>query len=303
MTAKPSDPTIKALVETSPQAWPKFLGKPSGVTEVIDSDIATVSGAADKVLRVHTDPPYLLHLEFVSGHDAALLPRSLHMRNVLLDYRHGLLGHTAVILLRPEADSPTLTGQHVQTFPGQPPYSTFGYQVVRIWRLALKDLLSGDVGLLPLAPISEVTEAEVPGIIKQMEERLDRPKARRKAPELWAATRILMGLRYSREFAEQLLRGVRSMKESVTYQAILEEGEALGITKGEAKGALGEAKKILRLQGEKRFGPADATTVAALEGINDLGKLEHFLVSLDNVDSWQALLKQVPSRPRKRRQN
>jgi hypothetical protein len=245
------------------------------------------------VLRVHADPPYLLHLEFVSGHDVAVLPRSLHMRNVLLDYRHGLLVHTAVILLRPEADSPTLTGQHVRTFPGQPPYSTFDYQVVRVWRLALKDLLSGDVGLLPLAPISAATEAEVPGRIKQMEERLDRPKARRKAPELWAATRILMGLRYSREFAEQLLRGVRSMKESVTYQAILEEGEA----KGELKGV---KKALLRL-GEKHFGPPDPTTVTALEGIDDLVKLESLLDKLENVDSWQALLGQLAPRSRKRR--
>ncbi len=42
---------------------------------MIDADIATVSGAADKVLRVAADPAYLLHLEFVSGHDAPALPR------------------------------------------------------------------------------------------------------------------------------------------------------------------------------------------------------------------------------------
>ncbi len=81
MTAKPYDPTLKALVETEPESWPALLGDPTGPTEVIDSDVATVSGAADKVLRVSADPPYLLHLEFVAGHDAADLPRKLLVRN------------------------------------------------------------------------------------------------------------------------------------------------------------------------------------------------------------------------------
>jgi len=41
---------------------------------------------------------------------------------------------------------------------------------------------------------------------------------------LWTATYVLMGLKYPSAFTEQLLRGVRQMKESVTYQAILAEG-------------------------------------------------------------------------------
>jgi len=74
MTTKPYDPTLKTLVEIEPQSWPVLLGYAKAPTEVIDADIATVSGAADKVLRVAGDPAYLLHLEFVSGHDAATLP-------------------------------------------------------------------------------------------------------------------------------------------------------------------------------------------------------------------------------------
>ena len=54
------NPTLKALVETEPESWPAFLGRPTGPTTVIDADIATVSGAADKVLRVAAEEPYLL---------------------------------------------------------------------------------------------------------------------------------------------------------------------------------------------------------------------------------------------------
>src|SRR6266436_8502148 len=98
VTAKPYDPTLKAMVETEPASWPAFLGRPTGPTEVIDADIATVSGAADKVLRVHADPPYLLHLEFVAGHDSAVLPRKLHVRNGLLEDRHDLRVRSAAVL-------------------------------------------------------------------------------------------------------------------------------------------------------------------------------------------------------------
>jgi len=74
MTVKPYDPTLKTLVEIEPESWPVLLGYAKAPTEAIDADIATVSGAADKVLRVAGDPSYLLHLEFVSGHDSATLP-------------------------------------------------------------------------------------------------------------------------------------------------------------------------------------------------------------------------------------
>ena len=52
VTTKPFDPTLKALVENAPESWPVLFNQPAGITEIIDADIATVSGAADKVLRV-----------------------------------------------------------------------------------------------------------------------------------------------------------------------------------------------------------------------------------------------------------
>src|SRR5438105_155100 len=88
------------------------------------------SRAAAKVLRVAADPPYLLHLEFVTGHDAADLPCKLHVRNGLLEDRHGLLVLSVAVLLRPEADSPQLTGVYERRFPTEPAYLIFRYQVV-----------------------------------------------------------------------------------------------------------------------------------------------------------------------------
>jgi hypothetical protein len=288
VTAKPYDPTLKALVETEPQSWPTLLGRPTGPTAVIDADIATVSGAADKVLRVSAVPPYLLHLEFISGHDAANLPPKLHVRNGLLGDRHGLRVRSAAILLRPEADSPQLTGVYEEGFPGEEAYLTFRYQAVRVWQLPPEPLLRGGLPLLALAPISAVTEPELPGIIRRMGQRLGGRRSRRQAPVVWAAAYILLGLRYSPALAEQLFRGVVSMKESSTYQAILEEGRR----EGQAEGAVAEAKKLLRVFGDRAFGPPNPTAAAAIERINDLTRLEELCDRLPTAGSWRELLAQ-----------
>jgi predicted transposase YdaD len=294
VAAKPYDPTLKELVETEPESWPVLLGRPTGPTAVTDADIGTVSGAADKVLRVAADPPYLLHLEFVAGHDAVAHPRKLHVRNALLEDRHDLRVHSALILLRPEADSVQLTGVYERGFPGEAAYLMFRYQVVRVWQLPPGPLLTGGLALLPLAPISAVTEAELPGIIQRMEQRLRSRRGRQQAEVVWASAYLLLGLRYSPELAAHLFRGVVSMKESSTYQAILAEGREEGRTEG----AVAEAKKVLRLQGDDAFGPPDARTAATLERLSDLAQLEELLKRVRTAGSWQELL--GPPRPGRR---
>src|SRR5262249_29201429 len=100
---------------------------------------------------------------------------------------------------------------------------------------------------------------------------------------------------------EALFRGVTSMKESSTYQAVLAEGRDEGL----AQGAVAEAKKVLRFQGEDAFGPADARTTAAIERLNDLTRLEELLRRVRTAGSWQELLGQPASSRRsgRRRQS
>ena len=103
-------------------------------------------------------------------------------------------------------------------------------------------LLTGGAGTLPLAPIGAVTEADLPGVIERLKEKLAAPKFRRTAGRFWTAVDVLMGLRYDRVLVEQLLQGVHGMKESVTYQAIVEEGVV--------KGRLERARRTLLRLGE-----------------------------------------------------
>jgi hypothetical protein len=249
------------------------------------------------VLRVSADPPYLRHLEFVSGHDAPALPRKLLVRNALLEDRHDLPVRSGVVLLRPQADSPQLTERYERGFPGEVAYLTFRYQVLRVWQPPPEPLLRGSVALLPLVPIGAVTEAELPGIIRRMEQRLSQRGARRQAPFVWASSYILLGLHYSPALAAQLLRGVVPMKESSTYQAILEEGRA----EGQIQGAIAEARRVLLLQGEEAFGPPDARITGIIERLNHLPRLEEYLKRMRAAGSWQELFDSPAHTARKRR--
>jgi hypothetical protein len=68
------------------------------------------------------------------------------------------------------------------------------------------------------------------------------------------------------------------MKESVTYQAILEEGEA------------NEARKMLLLMGSDRFGEPSEKIAAHLDAETDLGRLESLAIRLLHVKTWEELL-------------
>jgi predicted transposase YdaD len=123
-----------------------------------------------------------------------------------------------------------------------------------------------------------------------MKERLEQEARQEEIGDLWAATLILMGLRYPRPLAEQLLKGVRQMEESVTYQAILERG----VEKGKVLGKAEEARALLMRIGRKRLGQPDAPTLSTLQGISDVQRLEALCERVQEVSSWDELLRTGP---------
>jgi len=73
-------------------------------------------------------------------------------------------------------------------FPGELPHLVFRYQVVRVWQLPVEVLLNGGLGILPLAPLSAVTEIELPSVIARMEQRLRQEATPEEFGTLWTAT-------------------------------------------------------------------------------------------------------------------
>jgi predicted transposase YdaD len=150
--------------------------------------------------------------------------------------------------------------------------------------------------------LADVPAGQLPGVVEHMEKRLTAEAAPAEANDLWTAAYVLLGLQYTREFASQLLRSALTMKESVTYQAIIAEGRARGIAEGMAEGrtqgmaqgeTLGRTRGMIELLvelGTEHLGPPDAPTRVALEAIADPNRLKELGKRIRQVSSWEELL-------------
>jgi hypothetical protein len=76
------------------------------------------------------------------------------------------------------------------------------------------------------------------------------------------------------------------MRDSTTYQGILDEDRAEGEIKGQAE----EARRLLPRLGRKHLGDPDAMAEAAVRGIADVDRLELLIERISEVASWQELL-------------
>lgn len=274
----PYDAVTKFLVESRSADWLTLFGCPTtATTELIPTDLSTVSMAADSVLRVNEHEPWIFHLELQSSRDRTL-PTRIHVYNALLDERHDMPVRSAVVLLRPEADASFMSGGLERVLPDGLHYLSFRYDVVRVWQLPVETLLYGPLGLTPLAPISNVTEADVPGIVQELRIRFDREATPEFARQLWTATDILMGLRYSENFIASLVENMSNMRESVTYQAI----ERIGEIKGK--------QNTLLEMGTERYGDPTPAVVSAIRAVSDLEQLKRLSIRLLRAGSWDELL-------------
>lgn len=203
--AKPYDATTKHLLETFPADWVEWIGLKGTSFKVIDADVSTVTAGADKVILVEGLYRFLVHFELQANREKHMDQRLLKY-NVLLSDRHRLPVRTVVVLLWQKEDMAELTGLLQQSFPGEPPYLEFRYQVIRLWEQPVESLLQGGLGLLPLAPLSDVNRASLPGVVHRVNDRLsksavDQPQRN----NLWTATYILMGLRFPKDFVAQII--------------------------------------------------------------------------------------------------
>ncbi len=109
---KPFDATTRKLFEMGPAEWARFLRvgfADSSRVSVIDSNISTVIAEADKVLWIAESEPWIEHVEFQAGRDVGL-PNRVHHYNTNLWHAHDVPVHSTILLLRPAADGPELTG-------------------------------------------------------------------------------------------------------------------------------------------------------------------------------------------------
>ncbi|HEY3790170.1 MAG TPA: hypothetical protein VGL71_15025 [Urbifossiella sp.] len=292
--SKPYDATAKDILETDPAGWVRFFGFPVDAVAVrlVDADVSTITAEADKVIFVDGSSPWILHLEFQVRWELALGRRILRY-NALLHHRHGVPVVSVVVLFQPTTNPDALTG----LVAIRPPIGRswdFPFEILRVWEQPAADFLKGSLGVLPLALIGDVSQAELPSVVKAMQSRISGQPDRALAAKLWTASYFLMGLRYEPPIIDNLLSGVMQMEESTTYQAVLNRGVQQGVQQGVhlgvQQGAVAEARDLLFLVGGKRLGPPSAAIRDTIAGISEKIRLESILLRTLTAASWEQAL-------------
>jgi hypothetical protein len=278
------DVSTKELIWDGPADWLRRYGiDTAGGLEVVDSDASTLTAAADKIIKVNGEQPFLVDLEPHSYHDIDVV-RRLWLRQAALDHRHNLPVLTLLILLYKKANSPGLSGVYERRLPDGTLTNWYHYRVVRLWEEDPEDYLNAGIAVVPLAPLTNVSRADLPGVVHRMRQRID-AEPRPRANTLLTVAYFLMGLRYPDDLVQQLLGGVKDMIESATYRKVLNDGLQEGRI-------LGERRLLLRV-GTKKFGEPDAAIVAALDAIQDADRLEALGLRIIDADvrGWEDLLR------------
>jgi predicted transposase YdaD len=294
----PFDATLKDLVRRYPDDFKQLLGLTTpGRAHVLNVDLSMVSAASDVVLGIGEPLSAVVDLNFQVGRDPAL-SRRVFGYNALLHYQLDVPVHSVAVLLRREANDRRLTGNlnyFVQSTRGK---VDFAFDVVRLWREPVDRFLNGPVGGLPLAVLAQLQVASprraLPKVLHEIDERVKYELQPPQIADLWAATFVLSGLRLPRQEAVGLFKGILAMKESTTYQYIIEqgmkEGRKRGRKEGREKGRKEGVREIVLLQGEDRFGKPSAAMVKRLRAVDDLERLQRISKNLLHVKSWKELL-------------
>ncbi len=279
----PFDATLKDLGADAPADFlTEFDQAPAGPTRVLNVDLSTVTTAADLVVGVGAPLAEVIHLDFQSS-AAAWKHADVLVYNALIYAEYHVAVHSVVILLRPQAAHSNLNGLVSYSTSSGRGSMTLRYEVVRLWERPAERFLIGALGMTPFAMLGALPpgvslEDGLAATAQRLIERIDREAPADQGRKLLTAAFVLTGLRVRRDVARQVFRGVRKMKDSDTYMAIIDEGREE------------EVKKLIRLVGEKRFGDPDESVLSRITGITDLERLEQIMLRLHEVTNWQELL-------------
>jgi hypothetical protein len=277
------DATLKDLANVSPGGvLTTFDTVPALPVCLLNIDLSTVTTAADLVFGLGQPLQEIVHLDFQASASATKHADVL-VYNALLYRQYLVPVHSIVVLLRPQAAHANLNG--VVAYAPRPGRGKmdYEYEPIRLWERPVADLLAGDLGVVPLAvlgqlPVGVDLETGLAGVIERVSERLQREAPPEQVRRLLTAAFVLTGLRVSRELALQLFQGVRAMRESDTYMAILDEGR------------IDEVKKLILRFGQKSCGAPAESVLASLAAITDLERLELLLERSRDIKTWEELL-------------
>jgi predicted transposase YdaD len=292
----PFDASSKFFLSLSLKDWLVLIGRPTDADVAeLDSDLSTISAAADKLIRVNGPDPSIEHIEVQSSRDVNV-PIRMCRYGVLALYETHIPVSSTLILLRPEADGMELTGIFEAKSRNGMPYLQYRYQVIRLWEIPAQFFLDAGIGVLPLAPLGKINLEQLPDLMRQVRFRVERLVSPTNWEEYWTGIGVLMGLKFEPNQVHELLKGIADMidlRDSSIVQMYLkegrEEGVAIGLERGLERGAVDEARRILLKLLSRRFGQIDPKVQSMVDSTADLATLERLLDRIVDVASPESL--------------
>jgi predicted transposase YdaD len=301
--SKPFDTNLKFLIDEHLPNWVAFLGKvldiPVAAATTLPADLP-VTLNTDRLIRIETDPPYILHLEMQTSGALGMPDRMLEY-NVLSYRAHKLPVIGVVMLLRPKDNPSDLTGELTRKL-GDETILNFRYRVIRLWKIPFEVLCNAGPGVLPLAMLTD----DIGDPYKAME--LVKQKLRSDVYDDKMRTTdasalfFLLGLRFSQDMIQELLRvSPMILEESTTFQYVLGLGKTQGMKEGRKEGREegredATRSHILRV-GEKRLGPASQQLLESLKATTDITLLEAAFDRVIDAASWDEVAATLTTNP------
>lgn len=230
------DSICKFLVENFASDFATWLlGEPITLTKLSPSELSLEPIRADALILLHSEE-VVLHLEFQTQPKAEIPFRMIDYR--LRVYRRFPQKRMRQVVIYLQQTNSELVQQ--TTFTLEDTFHRF--QVIRLWEQQTDNFFQSP-GLLPFAVLSQSDNRTE--TLRQVAQQISQINDQRTQSNIAASAFILAGLVLNKDTIQQLLRR-DLMEESVTYQALMNEGRAEGRALGIEEGVRRVAINLLR---------------------------------------------------------
>ncbi|MEG3837653.1 MULTISPECIES: Rpn family recombination-promoting nuclease/putative transposase [unclassified Microcoleus] len=277
------DNTCKYLAEKFPAAFVSWLlpiDEPTSV-QVLKTELIQEPIRADSLVFLQTDNQ-ILHLEFETRpYSDPLIAFRMLDYYVRLKRQYSCSINQVVIFLQQTASEQVFVSEYTDA------NTRHGYRVIRLWEQDPALLLSVP-GLLPLATLSQTNSPRT--LLEQIATRIAIIEEPTQQADLLACTQVLAGLRFEKNLIRQLFRK-ETMRGSVIYQEIREDGLLEGRQLGLLEGRKDEALSFLTRQLTRRIGAIAPETreqiqTLSVEELEDLGEALLDFSEASDLTNW-----------------
>ena len=281
------DAILRKLAGMDPSALLNLMGLPAtDPIQLIESGIFPHILPVDNVLRVPAPEPWIAVVGLATSHDPALVG---WIETTLVCLPYSVPMEPIIVLVRPEADDPSVTGEEVRRMPWGEVVSQFTYRVVRVWQQP-SDRPLGDHWPRTLAGLAA---SGLPELISELREHA---AARSENAACESVTCLVFALPEQGRVDPKLLAEAAELERTApcVYLALNKHDEHRIVSRDEGCTVM---RWKLYQRGARRFGPPDervASTIGEIVSPRRLTDLDQFMARIESQDypisSWNELL-------------